>query len=96
MPLLVVNCHSNSSHCCAYTIYVNHLLLQDISVHWRFVSLLPLGAIHSDWVRRVQYVAIKEFVISCSGSARDSLVVRDVDDKKRKTYVFKVAKVNVD
>ncbi|XP_020912310.1 WD repeat-containing protein on Y chromosome isoform X2 [Exaiptasia diaphana] len=68
------------------------IFFQDISVHWRFVSHLPLGAIHSDWVRRVQYVSIKEFVISCSGSARDSLVVRDVDDKKRKTYVFKVAK----
>lgn len=37
---------------------------------------------------------MKEFVISCSGSGKDSLVVRDIDDKKRKTYTFKVAKVN--
>lgn len=53
-----------------------------------------LGQVHSDWVRRVKYIPLKEFVISCSGSGKDSLVVRDIDDKKRKTYTFKVAKVN--
>lgn len=53
-----------------------------------------LGQVHSDWVRRVKYIPVKEFVISCSGSGKDSLVVRDIDDKKRKTYTFKVAKVN--
>ena len=52
-----------------------------------------LGQVHSDWVRRVKYFPLKEFVISCSGSGKDSLVVRDIDDKKRKTYTFKVAKV---
>ncbi|XP_031555888.1 WD repeat-containing protein on Y chromosome-like [Actinia tenebrosa] len=70
----------------------HRIFFQDISLHARFVTHLTLGTIHSDWVRRVQYVPAKEFIISCSGSARDSLVVRDVDDKKRKTYVFKVAK----
>ena len=54
-----------------------------------------LGQVHSDWVRRVKYIPLKEFVISCSGSGKDSLVVRDIDDKKRKTYTFKVAKVNI-
>ncbi|KAK3705152.1 hypothetical protein QZH41_003758 [Actinostola sp. cb2023] len=68
------------------------IFFQDISIHSRFVIHLPLGVIHSDWVRRVQYVSAKEFVISCSSSSKDSLVVRDVDDKKRKSYVFKVAK----
>ena len=52
-----------------------------------------LGQVHSDWVRRVKYIPGKEFIISCSGSRKDSLVVRDIDDKKRKTYTFKVAKV---
>lgn len=52
-----------------------------------------LGQVHSDWVRRVKYVPIKEFVISCSGSGKESLVVRDIDEKKRKTYTFRVAKV---
>jgi len=41
----------------------------------------------------VKYVPIKEFVISCSGSGKESLVVRDIDEKKRKTYTFRVAKV---
>ncbi|XP_048575994.1 WD repeat-containing protein on Y chromosome isoform X3 [Nematostella vectensis] len=68
------------------------IYFQDISLHSLFVTHLPLGVIHSDWVRRVQYIPVKEFVISCSCSSHDSLVVRDVDDKKRKTYVFKVAK----
>ena len=54
-----------------------------------------LGQVHSDWVRRVKYIPLKEFVISCSGSGKESLVVRDIDDKKRKTYIFKVAKVNM-
>ena len=53
-----------------------------------------LGQVHSDWVRRVKYIAVKEFVISCSGSGKESLVVRDIDDRKRKTYTFRVAKVH--
>ena len=61
--------------------------------HSRFVTLQTLGQVHSDWVRRVKYIAVKEFVISCSGSGKESLVVRDIDDKKGKTYTFKVAKV---
>lgn len=67
---------------------------QDLPTHSRFVSCHTLGQVHSDWVRRVKYIPAKEFVISCSGSGKDSLVVRDIDDKKRKTYTFKVAKVN--
>lgn len=67
---------------------------QDLPTHSRFVSCHTLGQVHSDWVRRVRYIPAKEFVISCSGSGKDSLVVRDIDDKKRKTYTFKVAKVN--
>lgn len=67
---------------------------QDLSTHSRFVTCHTLGQVHSDWVRRVKYIPVKEFVISCSGSGKDSLVVRDIDDKKRKTYTFKVAKVN--
>ncbi|XP_029193047.2 WD repeat-containing protein on Y chromosome-like isoform X1 [Acropora millepora] len=66
--------------------------LQDLPSHSRFVTLQTLGQVHSDWVRRVKYIAVKEFVISCSGSGKESLVVRDIDDKKRKTYTFKVAK----
>jgi len=58
------------------------------------VTYHTLGQVHSDWVRRVKYIPLKEFVISCSGSGKDSLVVRDIDDKKRKTYIFKVAKVS--
>lgn len=58
------------------------------------MTLHTLGQVHSDWVRRVKYIPLKEFVISCSGSGKDSLVVRDIDDKKRKTYIFKVAKVS--
>lgn len=70
----------------------HQVYLQDLPSHSRFVALQTLGQVHSDWVRRVRYIAIKEFVISCSGSGRESLVVRDIDDKKRKTYTFKVAK----
>ena len=61
--------------------------------HSRLVLHQSLGQVHSDWVRRVKFVPSKDFIISCSGSAKDSLVVRDVDEKKRKTYVFRVAKV---
>lgn len=70
----------------------HQVYLQDIPTHSRFVSCHTLGQVHSDWVRRVRYIPAKEFVISCSGSGKDSLVVRDIDDKKRKTYTFKVAK----
>lgn len=70
----------------------HQVYLQDLSSHSRFVTHHTLGQVHSDWVRRVKYIPLKEFVISCSGSGRESLVVRDIDDKKRKTYTFKVAK----
>lgn len=70
----------------------HQVYLQDLPSHSRFVTCLTLGQVHSDWVRRVKYIPLKEFVISCSGSGKDSLVVRDIDDKKRKTYTFKVAK----
>lgn len=70
----------------------HQVYLQDLPSHSRFVTYQTLGQVHSDWVRRVKYIPFKEFVISCSGSGKDSLVVRDIDDKKRKTYTFKVAK----
>ena len=69
--------------------------LQELQAHSRLVLHQSLGQVHSDWVRRVKFVPLKDFIVSCSGSGKDSLVVRDVDEKKRKTYVFRVAKVRI-
>ena len=33
-------------------------------------------------------------LISCSSSSKESLVFRSLDERKRKTYVFKVMKVS--
>lgn len=81
MPLFLIN------------LFLLPLFFQDLSSHSRFVTYQSLGQVHSDWVRRVKYIPVKEFIISCSGSGKDSLMVRDIDDKKRITYTFKVAKV---
>ena len=41
------------------------------------------------------YLPENDMLISCSSSSKESLVFRSLDERKRKTYIFKVTKVNV-
>ncbi len=68
---------------------------KDMAHHSRLVSYSILSHVHSEWVRRVRYFPESDMLMSCSNTSKESLVFRSLDDKKRKTYVFRVTKVSV-
>eukprot|EP00116_Pleurobrachia_bachei_P001759 sb/3462021/ len=49
------------------------------------------GAVHTDWVRKVIYIPQTDYIISCSSSSENSMVLQD-RSRKKKTYIYKVRK----
>ncbi|XP_065065751.1 WD repeat-containing protein on Y chromosome-like isoform X2 [Rhopilema esculentum] len=68
------------------------IFFTDLSQHATLVSHSVLPHVHSDWIRRVTYLPENDMLISCSSSSKESLVFRSLDERKRKTYIFKVTK----
>lgn len=80
------------SHCKLSVIYAP-LHIQRLTEHAPLVMLQTMSQLHLDWVRRISYVWHNHSFISCSNSATNSLVMRDVR-KRRKPYIFRVRKVS--
>ena len=69
---------------------------QDLDQHSEYVTLTSLISIRSELVKRIVFIPDGNFFLSCSSSCKDPLVLRNMDERKRKTYVFKVTKVGYD
>lgn len=67
--------------------------LQHLSEHCAVMTLQYMAGVHRDWVRRVHYLWHNHSVASCSGTPTHSLVIRDIE-RKRRSYVFRVRKVS--
>ncbi|XP_065898350.1 cilia- and flagella-associated protein 337-like isoform X2 [Dysidea avara] len=50
-----------------------------------------IPCIHDDWVQQIQYIPHNHSFISCSASSNNSLVISDIEQKK-KPYVFNLRK----
>lgn len=67
---------------------------QELFVHHEYVKHVKLSNIHTEMLRKVQYLPEKNLVISSSGSSTTSVVIADVRGKRRR-YVFKRRKVGI-
>ncbi|EDV22554.1 uncharacterized protein TRIADDRAFT_58893 [Trichoplax adhaerens] len=67
------------------------IFAKDLDHQSEFVQMQVLTDMHKDWVRRIKYLPTHSSIISCSSNGKDSLVVRDID-KKKKPYTFRVTK----
>ncbi|KAL5257249.1 hypothetical protein ACHWQZ_G012248 [Mnemiopsis leidyi] len=67
--------------------------MKDLSDHSLKVhhSLCMGGPVHSDWVRKVVYIPETDYILSCSSSSEQSMVLQD-RLKKKKNYIYKVRK----
>ncbi|XP_065844948.1 cilia- and flagella-associated protein 337-like isoform X2 [Oscarella lobularis] len=70
---------------------LRQIYMHDLPQHAKYVQYAITLQVHTDWVRRVRYVPENNSFMSCSGSSVNSLVIRDVE-KKRKPYVFRLRK----
>ena len=68
--------------------------VQELGMHSRWVRHQRLEDIHSEPIRKLIYMAENDCVISSSGNSRNSLVIMDIQ-RKKKTYVFKMNKVRL-
>ena len=72
-------------------------MYQDLSDHNTKVHHTQCmgGPVHSDWVRKVVYIPETDYLLSCSNSSEESMVLQD-RVKKKKNYIYKVRKVRKD
>ncbi len=73
---------------------VKHALelhLSSLAAHADFIRYTPLGDLHRDSVRSVQFVHASKTVVSCSSEAHRSVVISDPEFVK-KAYVFGLLK----
>nr|XP_006814776.1 PREDICTED: WD repeat-containing protein on Y chromosome-like [Saccoglossus kowalevskii] len=70
---------------------VKKIWMQDLPHHSRFLRHVVLSNVHTEMLRKVKYLPDNDFILSSSGSSTTSLVMLDVQGKK-KTYTFKMSK----
>ncbi|KAJ8037373.1 WD repeat-containing protein 49 [Holothuria leucospilota] len=67
---------------------VQKIWMPELCLHHEFVKHVKLNNIHTEMLRKVQYLPVKNLVISSSGSSQTSVVIADVRGKRR-SYVFR-------
>ncbi|XP_077980125.1 cilia- and flagella-associated protein 337-like [Glandiceps talaboti] len=70
---------------------VQKIWMQDLPHHNKHLRHVVLNNIHSEMLRKVKYLPENDFILSSSGSSSTSLVMQDVQGKK-KTYTFRMSK----
>ncbi|XP_013420475.1 WD repeat-containing protein on Y chromosome isoform X3 [Lingula anatina] len=70
---------------------VTKIFFKDLMFHSKCVCLEVIEDIHPDIIRKVMYLPDNDGIISSSASPRNSIVIMDIQKKKR-PYVFKMNK----
>ena len=62
--------------------------------HSKWISQTILPNIHPEIIRKITYLPDNNSIISSSESLRNSLVIMDVE-RKKKSYIFRMNKVGI-
>ncbi|XP_072168406.1 cilia- and flagella-associated protein 337-like [Diadema setosum] len=70
---------------------VQKVWMHNICQHQRYVRHVVLPNVHTEYVRKVRFLADKDFILSSSGCRKTPLIMMDVQGK-RKSYTYKLSK----